>query len=115
MSVADFTEALMAIIGTSMTATTLYLSIVSGFLVVGYTVGAQLSRFQLAVVSTLFVLFAFFFAVSTFSLVTRANEFILNYGTGDFQTNAATPYIIFSIECLGIVAAVAFMMHSRRK
>ena len=65
--------------------------------------------------STLFVLFAFFFALGTFSMFTRANEFILNYGSGDFQTNVATPYVIFSIECLGILAALAFMLHSRRR
>ena len=56
-----------------MTASTLYLTVVSGYLVVVYQAGKNLTRYQLLLVSALFLSFAVFFTAGTFGFFKGAH------------------------------------------
>ena len=111
---------LLDLVGVAMSfmyeSTTLYLTIVSGYLLVAYLLGAKLSRVQALIVSMLFVVGA---SLQVWALITQEvamegylaakaelsplNAFEQAVATG----NAGT--IIASIMVLGVIASLYFM------
>ena len=55
LNAAEYNQAVIAFIEAGMMSTTIYLSIVSGYLVVAYSVGRKLTTLQLWTISLLFV------------------------------------------------------------
>jgi len=104
-------ELTFSLIGYGMTAMALYFTVVSGYLVGAYMVGAQLSRSQVWIVTSLFVVFAFSLVFGTFSFFAAASAF------GESSTDSVEYWlapIIGVAEVAGIAASLKFMFDIRR-
>lgn len=60
-------ELTFSLVGYGMTAMALYFTVVSGYLIVAYLVGEQLSKSQMIIVSSLFSVFAFSLVFGSYS------------------------------------------------
>lgn len=105
-------ELTFSLVGYGMTAMALYFTVVSGYLIVAYMVGEQLSRSQMVIVSSLFVVFALSLVFGSYSFFSQAN----NVGN---VTNSSIEYwlapVIGISELAGIIAAFKFMFDIRKK
>jgi len=103
-------------ISVGLEAMTLYLSVVTGYLIVGYTAGKNLSKFQIVVITSLFLAFAFFFTVGTYIFFIRAHEIYLLSTPGAYE-GATRLYALWivSAQVLGVLASLAFMYDAQRK
>ncbi|MFK7865391.1 MAG: hypothetical protein AB8B95_14330 [Pseudohongiellaceae bacterium] len=96
-------------------AMSLYLTIISGYLIVSYTIGNNLSIFQVIVVTGLFLAFSFFFALGTYSFFMLAHGVYLELGPDvyDGETRIQA-FWIGTAQLLGVFAALAFMYDARK-
>ena len=104
-------ELTFSLIGYGMTAMALYFTVVSGYLIGAYMVGAQLSRSQVWIVTSLFVVFAFSLVFGTFSFFAAASS------TGERSLGSIEYWlapILGLAEIAGIVASLKFMFDIRR-
>jgi hypothetical protein len=74
--VTDFetAELTFSLVGYAMTAMAMYFTVVSGYLIVAFTVGEQLSKSQMIIVSSLFLVFAFSLVFGSYSFFAQANN-----------------------------------------
>ncbi|HAJ76212.1 MAG TPA: hypothetical protein DCM64_07125 [Gammaproteobacteria bacterium] len=110
----EINELLRESIIASMTATSLYLTVVTGYLVVAYIAGEELTKFQQTLITTLFVSSSLFFAFISFMFLSRA----ASYGGGDESTSRLVQlaaYWIGSIQLLGIIGSLIFMYQVQKK
>ncbi len=95
-------------------ATTVYLSVISGYLIVAYNIGSKLAQSQLIIISSLFGAFALIFSFGSYSFFNNAITLSgLRYGE-ILPIAQFLPAIAGSIELAGIVAALKFMKDVRR-
>ena len=94
------------------TALTIYITIISGYLVVAYLVGDKLSRFELIIVSTLFVFFSVFISLGTNSFFIGAITYSQNSSLGYEYPDAAR--LVFWFQLIGIGASLWFMVNRRK-
>ena len=113
MDLAEFYQTIASLNDAGMTATTVYLTVVSAYIIAAYVVGRELKKSQLVVISTLFVAFGLFFAFGSFRLYSAATRFALREDT-DASVYPILAYIIFTVEILGIFAALKFMLDIRK-
>jgi len=96
-------------------ATTIYLTIVSGYLIVAYTSAKNLSKFQVGLVTLLFLGFSLFFTYAAYAFFIRADNLSLQWGSDAYSgINQTYAYILGSMQLLGIVGSLYFMLHSRK-
>lgn len=116
MDFATLNEMVRENINSGMNAVTLYLSIVSAYLVVAYLVGKKMSFFQMMLATTLFVVFASFFSFGTFGFFNAAHLLSARFGPElDFPVLSATyAWIICIAQTLGILGSLVFMLHERQ-
>ena len=114
----ELIEAGTSMVEAGMFGISIYLSVVSGYLVVAYIAGQQLSRFQLFTISVLFVTFSFFAAFGSFGLIRGAvNAFSGiedSVGIVMNAVNLSIPYAILFVQILGIVLSLKFMLDQRK-
>ncbi len=100
----------------------MYLTVVSGYLVVAYLVGAQLARSQAVFISCVFVMFALYSLWGVTEYWTSAEEArqaLIELGALDkvalnhLGVNAAIPALPMGL--LGIAGSLVFMWDVRRK
>ena len=103
------------------TAMALYLTVVSGYLILAYTAGASLNRLQISIVNSLFIFFSGGFVYSSFvsflGMLAYQNA-AANVGreTPTTETAESTSLTIFLVAQLaGILAALIFMADVRRR
>ena len=99
-----------------MTAMTLYLTVVSGYLLVAYMIGDKLTRLQCAIVTGLFLWFSVFITMGTMGYFGRAHQ--LSSLFSDFTPSGLKmdTWVIWSssvLEFIGIFAALKFMWDVR--
>jgi hypothetical protein len=88
------------------------MSAVTGYLIAAYLVGAKLTRSQLVIVSTLFIVFSLIMSLTGFSLMERAIQLEVEFeGSRDALDDAS--YFLLLIQVLGILAALKFMLDIR--
>ena len=118
MTEAELVQAWGIFLGNSQTAMALYVSILSGYLVIAYVVGRKLSRFQVRVVSTLFATTALYVTFILTVWWQRALEFALEakaLNPNRIVTNSQLGvYVTGLLFCMGILAALYFMWDVRR-
>lgn len=105
-------ELTFSLIGYGMTAMALYFTVVSGYLIGAYVVGAELSKSQVWIVTSLFVVFAVSLVFGTFSFFSAASAF------GESSTDSVEYWlapVIAVAEIAGIFASLKFMLDIRRK
>ena len=113
MTEVEFAEAFSAYLDTSFANMGLYITIISGYLVVAYLAGKDLTRSQLIIVSSLFVVFASIMSLSGFALLERAIELEAQREGGRDALDHAG-YFLLVLQFLGILAALKFMMDVRK-
>ncbi|MEP5570046.1 MAG: hypothetical protein ABJN62_19555 [Halioglobus sp.] len=100
----------------------MYLSVVSGYLVVAYLVGAKLDRFQTSFISCVFVMFALYPLWGVVEYWTSAEEArqalielkaLEKVELNHLGINAAIPALPMGL--LGIAGSLVFMWDVRRK
>ena len=103
------------------TALALYMTTVSGYLLISYVVGAKLTRYQITLVSALFVFFATAFtysATASFKAMVFYQEELkqLKGGLGVLSTTAEDVYAngIAVALIAGVFGSLAFMWNVRR-
>ena len=100
----------------AMEAITLYLTILSGYLIVAYAVGRDLSTFQAIIITAIFVVFASFFVTGTYEFFNTANVTHKLLSPETYPERARLySYWIVGTQIAGIIAALAFMYDARRK
>ena len=112
MTEADFIESYTALLNGGLASVGIYLTTVSGFLIVAYMAGRKLRRSQFFIISALFVSFSSLMAFTAYSLVQRAVALEIAYeGVTDALDRG--PYVLMTLLVLGIVASLKFMWDIR--
>lgn len=117
MSEADVIQVIHEALLGGLGAITLYVSILSGYLVVIYMAGKELSRFQVLLISFLFVIFSLFMVFGTLAWFGAATSYAITYG-GDYgfePVPLAYGYVISIAEFLGILGSLYFAFDIRRQ
>ena len=107
----EVAELTFSLIGYGMTAMALYFTVVSGYLIGAYMVGADLSKSQVWIVTSLFFVFAIILVFGTFSFLSEA------ISVGEGPTNPLTYWVapvLGLAETAGIAASLKFMFDIRR-
>jgi hypothetical protein len=105
-------ELTFSLVGYGMTAMALYFTVVSGYLIVAYLVGEQLSKSQIIIVSSLFSVFAFSLVFGSYSFFAEANR------VGSVTASSVEYWLAAVIglaELAGIISAFKFMFDIRKK
>ncbi|MFT4815647.1 MAG: hypothetical protein ACI9IQ_001140 [Cyclobacteriaceae bacterium] len=105
-------ELTFSLLGYAMTAMALYFTIVSGYLIIAYMVGEELSKSQMFIVSSLFGVFALILAYASYSFFAEASN-VGNRASSSIEY--WLPSVIGIAESAGIIAAFRFMFDIRKK
>jgi len=92
-------------------AMSIYLTVTSGYLLVAYLAGKDLTRMQAAIITTLYAVFASFNTIAVVTHFDRAVYFGHTYGAG--LTPHWPMYGIGILFSLGILACMKFMWDVR--
>jgi hypothetical protein len=99
----------------AMEAITLYLSVLSGYLVVAYTIGKNLIGFRLFLVTALFIAFSSFFVLGTFGFFRVAHDIFGQWGPQDYDGRFIIyAYWISAAQILGVIGSLYFMYDTRK-
>jgi hypothetical protein len=116
---ADYVTMFWSAQETGIESMTLYLSVISGYLLVAYFVGAKLTRSQAMFISSIFAVFAIYalWGVAQYWWIgDMAREVLESRGLEDVDLNyiGLNPALIGApIGVLGIYGALRFMWHVR--
>ena len=117
MTESELVEAWGLFLGNSQTAMALYLSILSGYLIIAYLIGRKLSRTQVIILSTMFLFASGFCTLILTTWWQRALEFALEAQqinpervVSNSQDAVRTVAILFS---MGILSSLYFMWNVR--
>ncbi len=117
MTEAEIIQSSTALTEISATATAIYLSLISGYLVVAYVAGKNLDKTQLVVVNVLFVAAAEWHAFASALYGSQGQAMAARLQTADIE-GGAMPLVIFwgwfVFLSLGVIACLYFM-HKTRK
>lgn len=118
MSEAELVQAVTEYATAAMTAISIYLTIVSAFLVASFVAGSKLSRNQLFIVGVLFVSSAAFFTYVSVGCILRQVYYatlLVQVAPGSpIYVNRFTALCIGVIQTLGIFASLKFLLDLRR-
>lgn len=92
-------------------AMSLYLTVISGYLLVAYIAGKELTFLQTTIITVLFGFFAGLNTIATMSYMESAHYFGSTYGAGRSPAWAAPA--VGTVLFLGILAALKFMWDVR--
>ena len=98
----------------------MYLALLSGYLIAAYAVGAKLSRVQVVIINSLFVVWTTMHVLSLVGelrAVGKIQDKLLELGAYTVQTSqdtSALGSIFVIIQIVGILAALYFMRNVRR-
>ena len=113
MTEAELVEAWGLFLGNSQAGLGLYLSILSGYLIIAYLIGNKLTRAQVTIVSALFVFSTTSVSLWFWAWWGRALEFAMEAKqlnpSRQVANSPAAHYIFTSMLLLGIAAALYFM------
>jgi len=97
-------------------AMTLFLTVVTAYLVVAYTVGRELSKFQMFLTTGLFVVFALTFTIGAYGFIERAHYLQTRWGEETYSgLNIYFAYWTGSIQLVGIIGSLYFMYGAQRE
>ena len=99
-----------------MTAMTLYLTAVSGYLLVAYMIGSKLTRLQCTIITCLFLWFSVFVTIGTAGYLGRATQLRGFYSEFTPSGLSMDSWVVWSssgLELIGILAALKFMWDVR--
>ena len=104
-------ELVVELLGNGGSAMGLYVTVTSGYLLVAYLAGKDLTRLQTVIISVLYVTFATFNTLAVVSYFQSAFYFSHTYGAG--RTPYWPVYGVGTLFSLGIFACLKFMWDVR--
>lgn len=110
----DYFQTNAALYEVGMTATTVYITVVTAYMVCAYFAGSELKKSQLIIVSGLFIVFALIFALGSFRFYSDAVDLTISEGITATFIMVNAPRIIFFAQIAGIIAALKFMSDIRK-
>ena len=113
MNPLEFAEAFAALLDTALASWGLYFTAISGYLIVAYLVGERLTRAQLIIISSLFVVIALAMTFTGFSLSERAIQLEVEF-EGERDALDSISYFMLVAQILGVFAALKFMVDVRK-
>ena len=114
MSPAEYMEAMTSLYNSGYTALALFLTVLSGYMIVAYTVGKELRFPQVIFISILFVAFSMVFATGSYSWILAAVDFAETHGDGASQFLRISAPFMLAIQDLAILGALLFMRDIRK-
>ena len=94
-----------------------YLTILASYLIAAHLVGRQLGTLQAACISVLFVFGSYVTATTSFFYLARAAELAdslrLIYPDRVYGGQHFARYVLFGVQCLGIIVCLIFMWQVR--
>jgi len=114
MEALESIQAYTALFDTAIACTAIYLTVISGYLIAIYAAGARLKRGQLLMVVFLFVVFEILFALGSYRFFVGAILVVSQSISDGIAFREYMPYVILSIQLLGIVAAMIFTWDIRK-
>lgn len=120
MTTAELIELGFAGIDTGLLSISIYITIVSGYLVVAYVAGSNLGQFQLYTISFLFVSFAFLLTLSTFASLRGGMRLFANIDNTDridwiSRALEVGVLVVAILQIIGIALSLKFMFDERNK
>jgi hypothetical protein len=94
-----------------LTAMTIYLTVVSGYLIVAYLAGDKLTTSQLVIVSSLFVVAALYLTFTTNNMFLAAKGYAASV---EIPYPAWTDSVMLILQLAGIIASLKFMLDARK-
>jgi hypothetical protein len=117
----EMTDIMMSRFATMTDQAALYFALVSGYLLAAFVVGARLTRLQVIVVNSLFVIWTLGLLVGWNSALDAVRELELAIHQlnqpsvgGDLSASAASAYSFSLVQIIGIIASLIFMWSVRR-
>jgi hypothetical protein len=119
MSEYELIDAFTSLVSIMQGSLTLYLSVITGYLVLAFVVGEKLTRFQVVIISILFIIFAGGFLVGSqnhMSELIKLGVEIRAMGREGFGESYTANTTLFNlvVDLFGIFASLAFMIQSRK-
>jgi len=119
MSIAELMQQGTDFLQVGLLCMSVYLTVITGYLIVAYSVGRQLSRFQLWTVTFLFLAFATILTLACLASLRSAIAMFLAVQTGAADSSVFTllshsAYVAPAIQLLGIAMSISFMRNIRR-
>ena len=118
MGAYELIDLLNSTVSAMVAAFTLYLTMLSAYLVTAYVVGKNLTRDQLLIITIVFLVAVEMFAVGTFGVARRAawtsKELSSVSPDYPFTFPGWGPYSLLLIMQIGIAASLKFMLDIRR-
>ena len=99
------------ILGQAQSAMSLYLTITSGYLLVAYLAGRNLTRLQAAIVTVLYAFFAIATTIAVVNYFATAVHFGHTYGEGRMPLWGGS--VMGAVLCCGVIACLKFMWDVR--
>ena len=117
MEIVELEQIIRGNISGGMEAVALYLTVVSGYLIVTYSAGDKIPKFLSAIVTVLFLTFSLFFALGSYQFFFAAHNFSRIYGPELQYPIASIRYAwaIAAVEILGIIGCLMFTYQARKK
>lgn len=114
MNRVDYIASISAVNDNALTSITVYLTLVAGYLIAGYSVGRNLSKTNLTIVSLLFVVAALLLSFLTFQFSSVAIELSEDQdGVGGGVGSYISPILLF-LQIAGIIGALKFTLDLRK-
>lgn len=116
MELLELTEMVRESASAGMEAITLYLTVVTGYILVGYTAGKNVSKYLNFLVTSIFVAFSLFFVAGTWDFFYAAYEYSTRYGPELGMDPVTIWYArtIVAVELMGIVGSLVYMYQVRK-
>lgn len=117
MEIVDLIQIIEEAISAGMEAVALYITIVSGYLIITYSAGANISKYLAFLVTSLFVVFSLLFTGGSYNFFSGAHQYSVLFGA-EFGISPVSIWwarILASAELLGLVGCLVYMYQVRKK
>jgi len=116
LTIVEFILSVTALHETAFTALAIYLTVLSGYMVVAYSVGAELTKSQLIFINSIFLVFSLMLSFASYLYLISAYQLGLEYKPEASPRSEGIMLVLFLItQCAAIMGALKFMFDIRKK
>lgn len=116
MTIVEFILSVTALHETAFTALAIYLTVLSGYMVVAYSVGAELTKSQLIFINSIFLVFSIMLSFASYTYFSSAYQLGSAYRPETSPRSEGIMLLFFLIaQFAAIMGALKFMFEIRKK
>ncbi len=116
MTTVEFILSVTALHETGFTALAIYLTVLSGHMVVAYSVGAYLTKSQLIFINSIFLVFSIMLSFASYAYFSSAYQLGLEYRPETSPRSEGIMLVLFLIaQFIAIMGSLKFMFDIRKK